>query len=111
MVSNPSGSVITPEALIPLGPVAFAIHDFYAAMLEFAVETDHPKWYQPPDITCVERASGFSAMRSQLWEMAYSATRGDWPSGLSRWNNLRDFREIRCSTERSKSVLSSGLNR
>ena len=41
MVSNPSGSVITPEALIPLGPVAFAIHDFYAAMLEFAVETDH----------------------------------------------------------------------
>ena len=62
-----------------MGPVAFAIHNFYAAMLEVAVETDHPKWYQPPDITCVERASGFSAMRSQLWEMAYSATRGDWP--------------------------------
>ena len=84
-----------------LGPVAFAIHDFYAAMLEFAVETDHPKWHQPPDITCVERASGFSAMRSQLWEMAYSATRGDWPSGLSRWNNLRDFREIRPNQERA----------
>ena len=84
-----------------LGPVAFAIHDFYAAMLAFAEETDHPKWHQPPDITCVERATGFSAMRSHLWEMACSATRGDWPSGLSRWNNLKDFKEIRPDQERA----------
>ena len=84
-----------------LGPVAFAIHDFYAAMMEFAVETDHPKWHQPPDITCVERATGFSAMRSQLWEMAHLVTRGYWPSGLSGWNNLTDFKEIRPNQERA----------
>ena len=84
-----------------LGPVAFAIHDFYAAMLKFAEETDHPKWHQPPDITCVERATGFSAMRSQLWEMAYSVAGGDWPSELSRWNNLADINEIRPKQERA----------
>ena len=60
-----------------LGPVAFAIHDFYAAMLEFAEVTDHPKWHQPPDITCVEPATGFNAMRTLLWEMAYSGFSGE----------------------------------
>ena len=86
-----------------LGPVAFAfaIHDFYAAMMEFAEETNHPLWHQPPDITCVECATGFNAMRSGLWEMAHSAARGDWPSGLSRWNNLTDFNEIRPNQERA----------
>ena len=85
-----------------LGPVAFAIHDFYAAMLEFAEKTDHPKWHQPPDITCVEWATGFSAMISQLWEMAYSVAGGDWPSELSRWNNLADINEIRPKQERAR---------
>ena len=84
-----------------LGPVASAIHDFYVAMLEFAKETGHPKWHQPPDITCVERATGFSAMKSQLWEMAYSVSSGNWPSGLSRWNNLTDFKGIRPNQERA----------
>ena len=84
-----------------LGPAAFAIHDFYAAMLEFAKETDRPKWRQPPDITCVERATGFNAMRGQLWEMAYSVSLGDWPCGSSRWNNLTDFKEIRPKQERA----------
>ena len=83
------------------GPVAFAIHDFYAAMMEFAEETDHPNWHQPPDITCVERANGFNAMKSQLWEMAYSVSWGDWPSRLSRWAHLKDFNEIRPKQERA----------
>jgi len=87
-----------------MGPVALAIHDFYAAMVEFAEETNHPKWRQPPAITCVECASGFSAMRSQLWEMAYSVAQGDWPSGLSRWNNLTDFNEIRPKKERANEI-------
>lgn len=84
-----------------LGPASFAIHDFYTAMVDFAAETDNPKWHQPPDITCVERATGFSAMRSQLWEMVHSVTHGYWPSRLSRWNNLTDFTEIHPSQERA----------
>ena len=39
--------------------------------------------------------------RSQLWEMAYSVCRGDWPSGLLGWNNLTDFNEIRPNQERA----------
>ena len=84
-----------------LGPSAFAIHDFYVAMLEFAEQTDHTNWYQPPELTCVEIGSGFSAMRSHLWELAYSASGGEWPSRLSRWSNLEDFDEIRPTQERA----------
>ena len=40
-------------------------------------------------------------MRSHLWEMTYSVARGDWPSGLSRWNNLTDVNEIRPEQERA----------
>ena len=39
--------------------------------------------------------------RSQLWEMTYSVSRGDWPSGLLGWNNLTDFNEIRPNQERA----------
>ena len=85
-----------------LGPVAFAIHDFYAAMLQFAKETDRPNWHQPPDITFVELQAGFNAMRSQIWEIAYSAARGEWPHPSSRWNDLADFTEIRPNQERAE---------
>ena len=85
-----------------LGPVAFAIHDFYAAMLQFAAKTDHPNWHQLPEITCVEKGTGWNTMRSQLWEMAYSAARGEWPHRLSRWNHLEDFKEIRPIQERAE---------
>ena len=40
-------------------------------------------------------------MRSWLWEIAYSVSRGDWPSELSTWNNLTDFNEIRPNQERT----------
>ena len=83
-----------------LGPGAFAIHDFYAAMLEFAEETARTKWHQPPELTCVEIGRGFSAMRSHLWELSYSVSGGEWPTRLSRWNNLEDFDEIRPKQER-----------
>ena len=83
------------------GPVAFAIHDFYVAMMEFAEERNQPNWHQPPDITCLERATGFNVMRSRLWECAYSVSGGDWPSELSRWNNLTEFKEIRPKQERA----------
>ncbi|MXX93747.1 MAG: hypothetical protein F4Y63_09935 [Chloroflexi bacterium] len=84
-----------------LGAVAFAIHDFYAAMLEFAAETDNPNWHQPPEITCVENGIGWNAMRSQLWEMIHSVARGEWPCDLSTWKNLNDFTGIRPDQERA----------
>lgn len=84
-----------------LGPSAFAMHDFYAAMMEFAKETNKPRWHQPPDIICVERATGFSVMRSQLGGMAHSLSQGAWPSEQSRWGILKDFKKIRPKQERA----------
>ena len=84
-----------------LGPSAFAIHDFYVAMMEFAGETLHQRWHQPPELTCVEIGTGFCAMRSDLWELAYSVSGGGWPTRLSRWNYLEDFDEIRPKQERA----------
>ena len=49
----------------------------------------------------LNRMGGFNAMRFLLWEMAYSVSRGDRPSGLSRWNNLPEFKEIRPNQERA----------
>ena len=84
-----------------LGPGAFAVHDFYGAMLEFAEKTLHLKWHQPPELTCVEKGTGFSAMRSHLWELAHSVSGGGWPTRLSRWNYVEDFDEIRPKQERA----------
>ena len=84
-----------------LGPGAFAVHNFYEAMVEFAEETLHPKWHQPPELTCVEKGTGFSAMRSHLWELAHSVSDGGWPTRSSRWNFLEDFDEIRPKQERA----------
>ena len=40
-------------------------------------------------------------MRSQLWETAYSLSRGTWPSQLSSWSNLKELSEIRPKQERT----------
>ena len=51
------------------GPAAFAIHDFYAAMVEFSEVTDNPKWRQPPHLTCVEFDGSTNHFRHQLAEI------------------------------------------
>ena len=48
------------------GPAAFAIHDFYSAMVEFSTAWGNPMWRQPPDVTC--RAIAFSI----YWEITAS---------------------------------------
>ena len=40
------------------GPAAFAIHDFYVAMVEYSEVTGNPKWRQPSLVTCVEVQKG-----------------------------------------------------
>lgn len=85
-----------------LGPSAFAIHDFYVATVEFADRTGHPTWRQPVQVTCVENASGFNALRHHIAEFVYQESGGSWPSILSITSNLRDFAVFRPQQERKE---------
>ena len=51
------------------GPAAFAIHDFYAAMVEFSEKTDNPKWRQPAQLTCFEFDGSTNHFRHLLAEI------------------------------------------
>ena len=51
------------------GPSAFATHDFYAAMTEFAEVSDNELWQQPPQMTCVEREVSMNQFRHHLAEV------------------------------------------
>ena len=97
-------SVRTLDAGAGLGPAALAVHDFYGAMVDFAEKMSRPSWYQPPEITCVENANGFTAMRNQIWEMCYAASGGEWPKDRSEWHMLTDFNEIRPVEERAEEL-------
>lgn len=85
-----------------LGPAAFAIHDFYVATVEFADKTGHPTWRQPVEVTCVENASGFNALRHHIAEFVYQESRGSRPSILSITSNLPDFAAFRPQQERKE---------
>ena len=50
------------------GPSAFATHDFYTAMTEFAEETGNEFWRQPSQMNCVESAIPMIQFRHHLAE-------------------------------------------
>ena len=50
------------------GPSAFATHDFYTAMTEFAEVSSNELWRQLPQITCVESAGPMNQFRHHLAE-------------------------------------------
>ena len=50
------------------GPSAFAAHDFYTAMSEFAEVSGNELWQQPPQMTCVESAVPMNQFRHHLAE-------------------------------------------
>ena len=83
-----------------LGPTAFAIHDFYSAMLEFSDRTSHPAWRQPIDVTCIEKGTGFNVVRHHLAEMM--SIDAQIPSVLSICGNLADYKEFRPQQERRR---------
>ena len=84
------------------GPAAFAIHDFYAAMVEFSEVTGNPKWRQPPHLTCVESARGTNHFRHQLAEMLSQQAGQESEGVLSMTSALHDFRKFRPTRERKQ---------
>ena len=80
------------------GPSAFATHDFYAALEDYAQATDALDWQQPPDITCVECAHSMNHIRHLLAEHLFST--GAPRSVLGMTGGLHDFCAIRPTRER-----------
>lgn len=83
-----------------LGPTAFAIHDFYSTMVEFANATGRPLWRQPVEVTCIENGHGFNDARHHLAEMM--CLQSQLPSVLSICSNLGDFKRFRPREERKE---------
>ena len=80
------------------GPSAFATHDFYAALEDYAQATDASDWQQPSDITCVEPAPPMNRIRHLLAERLFSTGAPRSVLGMAR--GLHDFCAIRPTHER-----------
>ena len=84
------------------GPAAFAIHDFYVAMVGYSEVTGNPKWRQPPQVTCVESKRRPNHFRHQLAEMLFQQAGREPESVLSMTSTLGDFREFEPTQERKQ---------
>ena len=84
------------------GPAAFAIHDFYAAMVEFSEVTGNPKWRQPPHLTCVEFDGSTNHFRHQLAEMLSQQAGRESEGVLSMTYALHDFGKLEPTRERKQ---------
>ena len=80
------------------GPSAFATHDFYAAMEDYARITNAASWQQTPYITCVERAPAMNHIRHAIAE--HLASKGAPRSVLGMAGGLDDFSDILPTQER-----------
>lgn len=84
------------------GPAAFAINDFYAAMVEFSEETDNPKWRQQPRLTCIEFDKSTNHFRHLLAELLFQEAGGESEGVLSMTSALHDFGELEPTRERKQ---------
>ena len=71
------------------GPSAFATHDFFASMEEYALTTASTHWRQPPGITCVDDNPHMNHIRHNVAEQL--STTGAPRSVLSIADGLQDF--------------------
>ena len=84
------------------GPAAFAVHDFYTAMTQFAVQTDKMDWRQPPVITCVEFDMSTNHLRHQLAEIVFQQSERQSEGVLTMCHALSDFSAIKPRAERKR---------
>ena len=80
------------------GPSAFATHDFFAAMEDYAKTSDAAQWRQPPNIACVEPAARMNHIRHDIAERL--AVNGAPRSVLDMAGGFQDFRTILPTRER-----------
>ena len=90
------------------GPSAFATHDFFAALEEYALATASPHWRQPPDIMCVECAPSMNHIRHLLAE--HLAITGTPRSVLAMTRGLHDFGSLHPARERGSSRTTCAIN-
>lgn len=84
------------------GPSAFAIHDFYNAIADFAALKQNDRWRQHARVTCVEIDPGTNQFRHQLAEQIYQDTGGRSENILSICNALPDVGELHPVQEREQ---------
>ena len=84
------------------GPAAFAIRDFYVAMVNFSEVIGNPEWRQPPHLTCVEFDGSTNHFRHQLTEVLYQQAGRDSDGVLSMTSALHDFGELEPTRERKQ---------
>ncbi len=82
------------------GPSAFAVHDFYATMTEFANQTGNAQWRQPPRLTCVEFDSSTSHLRHHLAETVFEQSQQKVKGVLAMCHSMVDFADIMPSRDR-----------
>ena len=82
------------------GPSAFAIHDFYTAMVEFSEKTGNLKWQQPAHVTCIELDSRSNHLRHLLAEIVFEQSQRKSKGVLKMCGALADFGEIKPTQER-----------
>ncbi|MCY3788934.1 MAG: hypothetical protein OXH63_09125 [Gemmatimonadetes bacterium] len=84
------------------GPSAFAIHDFYSAMVAFSEITGNSKWHQPAHLNCVEIDGGTNYVRHNLAEIMFEQSQRESEGVLAMCHNLGDFKEIAPTTARKR---------
>lgn len=82
------------------GPSAFALHDFFAAMVRYGEGTGNQQWRQPAQLTCVESAPEMDHFRHHLAERL--VTQGVARTVLDMCSHVSDFETINPGKERQK---------
>ena len=82
------------------GPAAFAIHDFYSALVEFSEIEGNPRWRQPSHLTCIELDCDTNHLRHQLAEILFQKAQRESEGVLSMCFALDDFRKLEPTRER-----------
>ena len=73
------------------GPAAFAVNDFYSAMVEFSEAGNKPKWRQLADVACFEFSESINGFRHELAERLHGQSQGDSGNPLSMCIAMEDF--------------------
>ena len=84
------------------GPAAFAIHDFYTAMVEFSKERDKPRWRQTPHLTCVEFDENTNHFRHHFAEKLFEQSQRESEGVFAMARALTDFGKLEPTRERKE---------
>ena len=82
------------------GPSAFAVHDFFAAMVRYSDDGRSESWRQPTRIACVESEGEMNHFRHHLAERM--VVKGVPKSILDMCGHIPDFESISPARERSE---------